>query len=70
MSKTKTVIPKEFGKLKKYLLKEVTYMQHTIFGLAALYTAVATYIVGAVLWIIKEVKEAADLGLLSDWHYE
>lgn len=45
-------------------------MQHTIFGLIALYTAVVAYIAGAVLWIIKEVKETKDFGLLSDWHYE
>lgn len=36
-------------------------MQHTIFGLIALYIAVP------ILWIIKEVKEAKDLGLLSGW---
>ena len=39
-------------------------MQHTIFGLLALYIAAAA------LWIVKEIKEAKDLGLLSDWHYE
>ena len=45
-------------------------MQHTIFGLIALYTAAAAYITGAVLNAIKEIKEAIDLGLLSDWHFE
>lgn len=39
-------------------------MQHTIFGLIALYIA------APILWILKEVKEAKDLGLLSDWRYE
>ena len=49
---------------------EVKHMQHTIFGLIALYTAAAAYITGAVLNAIKEIKEAIDLGLLSDWHFE
>lgn len=38
-------------------------MQHTIFGLIAL------YISATVLWIIKEVKEAYNFGLLSDWSW-
>jgi hypothetical protein len=38
-------------------------MQHTIFGLIAL------YISATVLWIIKEVKEASNFGLLSDWSW-
>jgi hypothetical protein len=39
-------------------------MKHTILGLIAL------YITAAVLWIVKEVKEAKDFGLLSGWHYD
>lgn len=38
-------------------------MQHTIFGLTAL------YISATVLWIIKEVKGATNFGLLSDWSW-
>ena len=45
-------------------------MQHTIFGLVALYAAVTAYIAGAILYIIKEVKEAEELGLLSDWRWD
>lgn len=36
-------------------------MQHTIFGLISLYIA------APILWILYEVKEAKDLGLLSGW---
>ena len=39
-------------------------MQHTIFGLIALYIA------APILWICNEIREAIDLGLLSDWHFE
>ncbi len=39
-------------------------MKHTIFGLIAISLA------SAALWVVKEVKEAKDFGLLSDWHYE
>ena len=45
-------------------------MQHTILGLTALHIAVIAYITGAVVWVAKEIKEAIDCGLLSDWHYE
>lgn len=39
-------------------------MQHTIFGLTALYIAAIA------LWVVKEIKEMKDCGLLSDWSYE
>ena len=38
-------------------------MQHTIFGLMNLYISIS------VIWVIKEIKEAKDFGLLSDWSW-
>lgn len=42
-------------------------MQHTIFGLIAL--NVAAFVLSA-LWAVKEVKEAIDFGLLSEWSFK
>ena len=39
-------------------------MKRTLLGL------IAFYLTSAVLWAVKEVKEAKDLGLLTGWSYE